>query len=180
MLRLPNFEGKTNTVDGKRRLLAIAFLVFLTTSFLSSVSKFTVEATETPSELTDADNALKQAFAAVLEAEQAGANVTVLLGRLNEGANLLAQAEMAYRVGDVSEAVDKAAGVFVIASEVEMDTVRASGLASISGQIAVWMTVGISIVAGSYFVFFMFWIWTWFKQNYIKNQLNSRLEVKSN
>lgn len=65
---------------------------------------------------------MQTAFVAVSEAEKAGANVTGLLGRLNDGADLLAQANVAYRVGDISGALDKAAGVFAIVRLMEVAT----------------------------------------------------------
>jgi hypothetical protein len=144
---------------------------------LSGANEVKAEATQTPSQLIEADNALKQAFAAVLEAEQAGANVAGLLGRLSDGANLLAQAEMAYRVGDFSGAIDKATGVFASASEVETDAINAKNAALIKSQNDVWSIVAISDVAGFSFILLMFLIWIWFKKNYIKKLRNSKPEV---
>ena len=144
---------------------------------MSGANEVKAEAAQTPSQLTEADNALKQAFAAVLEAEQAGANVTGLLGRLSDGADLLGQAAMAYRVGDVSGAIDRAVGVFVIASEVETDAISAKGGASINSQNVVWSIAAVSDVAGFSFVLLMFRVWRWFKQNYIKKLRNSKPEV---
>jgi hypothetical protein len=161
--------------------LSLALLVFLVlTSLFSGLIQVKAEADQTPSQLIEADNALKKAFASVLEAEQAGANVTGLLDRLNDGADLLAQAEMAYRVGDVSGAVDEASGVFAIVSEVEADVVSAENAALINRYSNIWSVAAISDVAGFSFVLIMFLVWIWFKRSYIKRLSNSKPEVKGN
>nr|NIR87761.1 hypothetical protein [Candidatus Bathyarchaeota archaeon] len=52
-----------------------------------------------------AEDSVASGYDAVLEAEEAGANVSGLLARLNEAAMLLAEAEIAFRLGDFDEAV---------------------------------------------------------------------------
>ena len=132
----------------------------------------------TISELQEAENAVELAFNLVLDAEKVGANVTVLIGRLNVATDLLAGAEMAFRVGDVSGALEKAAGVFAIAAEVEKDAVSAMGFeASFERYNAGWSIAIISIVAGFTFVLLMLIIWRWFTQNYIKGLRDSKPEV---
>jgi len=160
------------------RLLRVALLVFLTlTVFLSAVKQVKAEETQSPSQLTEADTAVKKAFSAVLEAEDAGANVTSLLSRLSDGENLLAQAEMAYKVGDVSRAIDNAADASAIASEVEDSALSARFAASINSQTSFWSTAAILTVAGAAFVVFMFLIWIRFKKSYIERLRNSKPEV---
>jgi hypothetical protein len=60
--------------------------------------------------LTEAEEALVSAHEAVLEAEQAGANVSGLLNKLNHGAEYLAEAYVWYRLG-VSENAGHFAGL---------------------------------------------------------------------
>ena len=132
----------------------------------------------TISELHAAEKAVELAFNVVLDAEKDGANVTVLIGRLNVATDLLARAEMAFRVGDVSGALEKTAGVFAIAAEVETDAVSAMGFEdSFERYNAGWSIAIISIVAGFTFVLLMLIIWRWFKQNYIKGLRDSKPEV---
>ena len=132
----------------------------------------------TISKLQAAENAVELAFNVVLDAEKEGVNVTVLIGRLNVATDLLVRAEMAFRVGDVSGALEKAAGVFAIATEVETDAVSAMGFEYFFERYnAGWSIAIISIVAGFTFVLLMLIIWRWFKQNYIKGLRDSKPEV---
>ena len=156
------------------RLLTVVFLILLT---LTAVKQVKAEATQIPSQLVEADTAVKEAFSAVLKAEDAGANITSLLNRLSDGENLLAQAEMAYKVGDVSSAIDKAADASGIASEVEASAISARFTASINNQTAFWSTAALLAVAGAAFVLFMFFIWIRFKNRYIERLRNSKPEV---
>ena len=149
----------------------------MATFFLSDVCKVTVEAIQPSSELTDADNALKQAFAAALEAEQAGADVTGLLGRLSDGANILAQGEVAHRVGDFSLALEKAEDVLAIASRVKSEAARAEVVASVNDNVEVLSAITIGFVAELFFLFVMFLIWTRFRRNYVKKLRHCKPEV---
>ena len=58
--------------------------------------------------LGDTEEVVTLAYQAVLRAEQAGANVSELLDRLNEATSLLAQAQVAYRIGHFEEATSLA------------------------------------------------------------------------
>jgi predicted S18 family serine protease len=165
-------------VNKRNSFLAIALFVFLTlTVFLSVANQVKAEATQTSLQLTEAENMVKKAFSAVLEAENAGANVESLLSRLNDGMNLLARAEMAYKAGDVSGATKNATDASAIASEVETEALSVKFAASISSQTAFWSTVGIINLAEAAFILFMFLSWRWFKKNYIKRLRNSKPEV---
>lgn len=174
-----NIRGKMKTLGDKLKLFAVGFLVFLVLAFVSGANQAVAEDAQRPFQLVEANHALQDAFVPVLEAEEAGADVTGLLGQLSSAADLLAQAEMSYRIGDVYGAVDKAAGVSVVASEVETDALRVSSLALNSGEVAIYSSVAISFVGGFSFVFVVFLVWKWFRQYYVKRLLNSQPEVKT-
>ena len=163
----------------KFKLFAVVFLVLLVLAFVSRANQAAAEDVQEPFQLVEANRALQDAFVAVLEAEEAGVDVTGLLGQLNSAADLLAQAEISYRIEDVNGAVDKAASVSVVASEVETEALRVGSLALNSGEIAIYSSVAVSFVGGVFFVFVVFLIWKWFRQYYVKRLLNSRPEVKT-
>ena len=163
----------------KLKLFKAGFLVFLVLAFFSGADQVVAEDAQRPFQLVEANQALQDAFVAVLEAEQAGANVAGLLGQLSSAADLLAQAEISYRIGDVYGAFDKATSVSVVASEVENDAVRVGSLALNRGEIAIYSSVAVSFVGGVFFVFVVFLIWKWFRQYYVKRLLDSRPEVKT-
>ena len=175
-----NSWGKSKTINNNYKLFTITFLVFLAvTFFLPIVNEVKSEIIQIPSQLTEAENALKQAFSAVLEADKAKANVSGLLLRLNNGLNLFTQAEIANRLGDISGAAGKLTSVLKIASEVETDAVRARDIALFNSQSAFGSIASISFLAGFYFVLLILLIWRKFKQNYIKRLGNSTPKVKT-
>lgn len=67
---------------------------------------FAVSSDEAQAAISRAEAKMSTAYASVLEAERAGANVSSLLPRLNDGAALLARAQMCYQAGNFSGAVD--------------------------------------------------------------------------
>ncbi|MDH5482935.1 MAG: hypothetical protein OEY22_08675 [Candidatus Bathyarchaeota archaeon] len=63
---------------------------------------------EALSKISEAENAVRSAYDAVLKAEEAGANVAFLLNGLNEAGMLLWKAHMAYDMGDFDSAFNLA------------------------------------------------------------------------
>ena len=101
------------------KLLATVLLVFLTLgSCLYSGHYVLAQTDQAASKLQAANNAVEQAFNAVLGAEKAGANITGLLTQLNVAGGDLAQAENSYRTGNFSAAETQADNVLPIAQGV--------------------------------------------------------------
>ncbi len=134
----------------------------------------------TPQEATDqvasADHALRVAFKSVLDAEHSGANVSVLLTRLDEAGSALTIAEEALTAENYSVAVDSAAvckssadGVAGDAAALMNEAVAASG--------SWWLTVVLSVVASVVFVGVLFFVWRRLKQGYLRKMLRTRPEV---
>jgi len=126
-----------------------------------------------------ANSAFEQAFNAFLDAERAGANVTILLDQLNVAADLLAQAEMAYRNVDSATVANKADSALSIVLEVKADAVSAENAALVAYQNAFWLTAALSAVGVAVFVFVLFSVWRLLKQRYVKNFLGAKPEVVS-
>jgi predicted PurR-regulated permease PerM len=122
---------------------------------------------ETASKLQAADNAVKQAFNSVLDAEKAGANVTGLLYQLNVATDLLAQAENAYRTGDYNTAAANSGNVNLVTQQVTVAAQTAKETAESSTQNSFWTTVGLSVAGSLVFVLSLFFVWRWVKQRYI-------------
>jgi len=73
------------------------------------------------SSMDEAEDSVGLAYETVLEAEEAGANVSRLLARLNVAGDYLARAHLALRKGDFAGVVDNADRGREIAEEVEAD-----------------------------------------------------------
>jgi len=126
----------------------------------------------------EAANKIGQAFEAVLDAEQAGANVTGLLERLNVAADLLAQAEIAARRGDLSFGA-KIDSVLSIAGEVEEAAVAARYAALGADQNALGSAFAFSSVGVIAFVFVLLLVWRQLKQRYVRRLFEAKPEVTS-
>ncbi len=134
---------------------------------------------QTASKLQAANDAVEQAFNAVLDAEKAGANVTDLLAQLNDAAGILAQAENSYRTGDSNTAAAQADSVIPIAQEVTTSAQNAKQTASGSGQNPFWFTIEFNEIGAFVFVLALFLVWLLFKRSYIKSLSEAKPEVTS-
>jgi hypothetical protein len=135
---------------------------------------------EASSAIGGADNALRRAFEAVLEAERAGANVSDLIVNLDEAGGLLAEAENAYRIGNFSEAISKAEQCSVLADGVMDEAISLKGEVLAGAQIAFWQDLTVTVMGSAVFLVAMFFVWGWFKRAYAEKLLRMKLEVASN
>jgi hypothetical protein len=132
---------------------------------------------EASSAIGEADNALRRAFEAVLEAERAGVNVSDLIVKLDGAGGLLAEAENAYRVGNFSEAVSKADKCSMLADGVVGEALSLKSSALADAQRAVLQTLTFSWVGGVAFLAVLFFVWGWFKRVYAEKLLRMKPEV---
>lgn len=161
------------------RVAALLFTVFLSVALVSHVSRGAAavgDETAAQAALNEADSGLQEAFAAVLAAEDAGANVTVLVGNLTEAGSVLAGAEAAFAAGNFTGAVglagvcrDSAQSVEDDAGVLRNDSLRAAG--------SWWVPVGVSVLAGAGFVVVLFVVWRFFRRSYLKRLMGFRPEL---
>jgi len=117
------------------KLLAVTLFVFsVLGSCLFGGHYVFAQTDQTSSKLQAANTAVDEAFDAVLDAENAGANVTGILVQLNVAEGDLAQAENSYRTGDSNTAATQADNVIPIAQEVTTAAQEAKQIASVSSQ----------------------------------------------
>ena len=119
------------------------------------------------------------AYGAVLEAEEAGANVSGLLGRLSVGGEYLAEAYVWYRLG-VFENASRFAGLCVeVVGDVGGEAVglksEAHGLWVLDFLVRmIWSVGGVIVVGVVGFV-----VWRVFRRRYCRRVLGLRPEVVS-
>jgi hypothetical protein len=135
---------------------------------------------EASSAIGEADNALRRAFEAVLEAERAGANVSDLIVKLDGAGRLLAEAENAYRIGNFSEAVSRAEECSMLADGVVGEALSLRNMALADAQTAFWQNLTFSCFGGAAVLVVLFFVWGWFKRAYVKRMLRMKPEVASN
>ena len=155
-------------------------LVFMVFSLSLTCLPFYVSAgDEASSAIGGADNALRQAFEAVLEAERAGANVSDSIVKLDGAGGLLAEAENAYKVGNFSKAISKAEECSILANGVVGEALSLKSSALADAQKAVLQTLTFSCVGDVAFLTLLFFVWGWFKRAYAEKLMRMKPEVAS-
>ena len=127
--------------------------------------------------IRDAEEAITSAFEAVLEAEEAGGNVSRLIVRLNEAAGLLSDAKSWFINGDFDESIELAANLVEIADVVrdEASTLKISALEH--REFVFIVSLVASMVGVPAFLFFMLLLWRRFKSHYMRKILSLRPEA---
>jgi len=157
--------------------ILLALLVFASTLFVFNTSALSENVAA--SAIEKAEGLMVSAYQAVLEAERAGANVSVLVARLNVAGEGLAQAHISYRLGDFDGAARSADLCSQIGEEVRVEAYGLRGLAlEEAGQRFRWTMIGsilgVAIVVGASFLG-----WRIFKLRYYRRVLGMRPEVVS-
>lgn len=135
---------------------------------------------EASSRIASADDALKLAFKRVLEAEGVGANVSSLMSDLDEAGESLAEAEMAYRNGNLTGAAGLADHCSALAGTVSVEALALKDSVSADSQRAFGSTKVFSTVGASAFVAALILSWFWFKRAHARKLLGMKCEVVSN
>ncbi len=131
------------------------------------------------SELAAADTAVKTAFTAILDSQNAGANTTALTIQLNEAADLLAQAYNANATGNLVTARNSANNATSIAQTVLTGAQTQQQLAASYGKTTELELIFISFVCIAVFVIMLLIVWWRLKANYIHSLSHTQPEVKS-
>ena len=158
----------------------VSFLLVLMVlgSFLPNV--LCVEMSDEASfRMGEAEKAVRQAFIAVLDAEGAGANVSGLMVELNEAGWFLAEAEIAYRSGNFSEAVRQADQCSVLVNDVMGEVLSLKSSALADGQRVFWWTFTFSLMGAFGFFTASCIVWVWFERVYVKKLLTKKPKVAS-
>jgi hypothetical protein len=157
-------------------LVLLIILAFSASIFTTGILASNSEDTATMS-IERAENALVSAYQAVLEAERVGANTAALLARMNDAAELLAKAQVAFRLGDFDEAVSSADLCYEIGENVKSEAdelqFKAYGLKVMDS----WLTMTGSVVGVVAVGFGSFWGWRVFKRRYVRRVLKMKPEV---
>lgn len=146
-------------------LVLLIILVLSVSIFMSEIFASNSEDTTTTN-IERAENALVSAYQAVLEVEQVGADVSGLLTELNEAGEFLAEARMAYRLGDFDNATSSAdmgrdigEGVGVKAYELKNSEWR-------ENIQRMWWTIMGSVLGVIMIASGSFWVWHFLKRRY--------------
>ena len=160
----------------KASFAVILILIFILYSVLPFSARG-VNCREFSATISEAEQAVAAGFEATLDAEQAGANVSSLLVRLNEGAEVLAAARMAFEDGNYSEA-DRLSGLSSeVGAQVESDALilKAEATNVAAGRYRLYLAG--SAVAIIVVVFATLLGYRFIKKRYLERLLKMKPEV---
>ena len=147
----------------RRFLVTTAILFCLFVSFTHCVLGFRVD--NATLEITQAEEVLVTAYYDVLDAEQSGANVSLLVDKLNLGSKYLSEAYVSYRLGEYEDSIrlaDQSVGVVKNledeAADLKFEAEEASKNNFIIRSFGSSISVVIVIIVG-------FLVWRVFRQN---------------
>jgi hypothetical protein len=160
------------------KILTVSFLLLFLLPFPILLGNATSGNVVT-SPLTEAEDTLTSTYEVVLEAEEAGANVSNLLDELNLGAEYLAEAYIYHRLG-IAENANRFADLSISVVEgIRSEALELRDEAKIAEENESAMnmfgsTVGVVVVVVFFFIF-----WQLFKRRYYRRILKSSPEVVS-
>lgn len=151
-----------------------AYFMFVACAFVLTASADEPSATSAI-EMAETDSIA--AYEAMLAAEQVGADVSNLVVQLNDAVGRLAEAEVAYRLGDFNESVRLAGLCSELSGDVKDEArelqVQASGAQAFERQIRIAGSAVSMVVVG----LGGFWSWRVFKRRYYRRVLAMKPEV---
>jgi len=159
-------------------LLLLILFVFAAPIFVSGAFAAYSENTAA-SAIDKAEAAVVSAYEAVLGAEQAGANVSGLLARLNVAGEYLANGHIWHGLGDFENATRFANLCYDIGEEVRNEAVELKNEAHGLWVWNLWVRMTISMVGVVSVVFLSFLVWRSFKRRYQRRVLGMKPEVVS-
>jgi len=138
----------------------LALMMFIVIAFqFSVVATFAEGSEDVAAAFANAEETVISAYQAVLKAEEAGANVSDLLVRLNEAGELLAQARMAYNRSAFDEATHLANSSRNIGEEVQSAAVGLKDSALSEGLQRMVFTMIASVVGVAVIGLGSLWVW---------------------
>lgn len=162
-----------------RKSVAMACAISIFAAVLSQMfapQPLAYGADDASSKIAQADEAVTQAFVAAANAQQAGANVSTLLVRLNEANAVLAEAHIDFDNVDYVAASQRADQAFNAVQGVAGDAESLKRSAeSDSNDRFVW-TASLSSVGLSLFFVTCVFGWRFFRRRYVKQALEMRPE----
>jgi len=152
----------------------IAFLLFFIPLPMVSATSYEAQILE------QAEQSISSSFQMVLEAENAGANVSGLTAKLNEAAGLLVEAKILVQNGDSRQAADLAGYLVEVAEDVKDEALSLKASALSHRDFLFKVSLVGTLVGVPAFLAFMFLLWRWFKGHYVRRILGWKPTLSGN
>ena len=161
-----------------KQYVAYALTLFLILSVVLPFSAHGANRQEISATISDAEQAIAIGFRAVLDAEQAGANVSSLLVKLSQGADLLSSARMAFEDGDLNEAARLSDLSSEVGTQVESDAQTLKAEASNAAVTRFQLYLASSVLAMLIIVLATSFGYRFLKKRYLDRQLKMKPGAK--
>jgi len=175
--RETNGSGDVSMKSVSRLFFVLSVLFVFMTLIFASVALAEINENATALAIDGAEASVVLAYEAVLEAEKEGADVSGLVVRLNDAAELLAEANIAYGLGQFDEAAGFAGLCFEASETVKGDAVALRVETQGSTVWELWLNLIGSLVGVVVVVFVGLVGWIYVKKRYVKRALGMKPEV---
>jgi hypothetical protein len=167
---------------GGKRCLHFTLWFLLLTTLVSSLLPvcFAVGEVDASIAINQAEQNLKLAYVEVAESENAGANISLLLNKLEVAASYISESDSAFRIGDYANAFSLASECSISVQGVVGDAERLKINAEISHNASFLLTAVGSGIGIGLILFFGFLGWRFFKKWYLKRVLKMKPSVVNN
>ena len=129
------------------------------------------------SQIAFAEDAVASAYLAVLDAERAGGDISLLIFRLNHVVDVLSEAKTALTEGDRDRAVQLAAGAVENATSMEVQAHAFASSAAHDADIGFRNQVIVSVVSSGLIVGLGLFAWAYFKRYYVRQLMERKPEA---
>ncbi len=133
--------------------------------------------TNQDSKLRAANNAVNQAFNAVLKAEEAGGNVTGLMSKLMTAGTILANAQNILNSENTANVSSKLETVIQVANQVNDAALNLRNASLVNSQNSLWLTLIFSAACAVVFGISLLIVWSRVKRSFKKKLLYTKPEV---
>jgi len=158
----------------------VTFLILSCVVFVVSAAEGEMTPQEATAAIAQAEEALTVAYHSVLEAEKAGANVSSLLIKLNNAANLILDASIFHKKRDFAGAVQNATLSSQLSEQVKVEAPYLRELALLNNAWRFGWTLWGSIIGAVVVVTCSFLGWRVFRKRYLRKMLKMKPEVSVN
>jgi hypothetical protein len=166
-------------VHALRRIASSAIVIVVCVLFVLTSCNLTAAASEVQDAIMAADSRVQSAYTKVFLAEQAGANVSELLPRLNSCTSLLSQAKMSYRVGNSTGALSLAEQCITELQGIEAEAQSLHDKSVSDERQRIVISSAISAVAIVAVVTVFVLGWRFFKKRHLAMVMRMKLEVQA-
>jgi len=159
-----------------------AYYLLLFILFSAPVISNAADLGEAETSVADARDEVGVAYQSVIDAEDAGADVSELVSRLNTAVDTLQQAERSLERGNYDDAVFYAGNTVQESRDTLEDAQSLTSRAAMSAEMAFRTQLVLSITATIYIIEFGYLTWFYFKRYYLRKMAEAKpgvVEVES-